>query len=178
MHDFSDLCRMYHERLIRNHEYAIQAAQFIGGLAHEVAKKIGAPETFTRHDENKQVRYVRALTPNPETDSLEPAGIFLHWDDKNGVWEAGVGIHLEPAKNAYPKTEFATQFRFRLQEGHIDLAIPPNDHFQMTVDDRSSWQPVIERIIERLALMLSLQPWERYEEPPEEHQQTIGFLRF
>ena len=66
----------------------------------------------------------------------------------------------------------------RLQEGHIDLAIPPNDHFQMTVDDRSSWQPVIERIIERLALMLSLQPWERYEEPPEEHQQTIGFLRF
>ncbi|MGA3310229.1 MAG: hypothetical protein ABSD08_16710 [Xanthobacteraceae bacterium] len=183
--NFSELCRMYHDQVTRNHNYGLQAGQFMRGFAAELAKQIGAPEMFTMHEENKKVRYVRPLTLNPETGSLEPAGIFLQWDDQHGVWDAGVGIHLEPAKNAFPKTEFATRLRFRLSEGNIDLEIPPNGQFQMKVDDRSSWQPAIEHIITQLARTLNLQPWERYEEPPAEpdgespeQREIIGFLRF
>jgi hypothetical protein len=169
---------MYHDRVQRNHQYALQAGQFARGLAHELASQIGAPETFVRHEDRKKVHYVRALTLDPATGQLEPARIFLHWDDNDGVWEAGVGIHLEAAENAYPKTEFATRLRFKLKDGNVDLEIPPNGDFQITIGDRSSWQPAIEHIIDRLSLTLNLQPWERYDEPPEEQQQTIGFVRF
>ena len=183
--NFSELCRMYHDRLTRNHNYGLQAAQFVSGFVAEVAKQIGAPDTFTMHEENKKVRYVRPLTLKPETGILEPAAILLRWDDNDGAWEGGVGIHLEPAENAYPKTEFATRLRFKLQDRNIDMQIPPNGQFQMTVDDRSSWQPAIEHVIARLVRTLNLQPWERYEEPPaesdgeaSEQRETIGFVRF
>jgi hypothetical protein len=47
--NFSELCRMYHDRLTRNHN-GLQAAQFVSGFVAEVAKQIGAPDTFTMHE--------------------------------------------------------------------------------------------------------------------------------
>jgi hypothetical protein len=178
MQNFSDLCRMYHDLVQRNQRYALRAANFLRGFAEELARQVDAPPTFTMTDENRQVPYVRALTLNAETGNFEPAGISLHWDDKNGAWDGGVGIHLEPAKNAFPKTEFAARVQFKLKEDNIDLEIPPNGRFQMTIGDRASWLPAIEHIIDRLSLSLNLQPWERYEELPTEERETIGFVRF
>jgi hypothetical protein len=182
--NFSELCRMYQDRRIRNREYGMQAARFVTNLAAEIARQIGAPDTFTMHERNEKVQYVRPLTFHPETGTLELLRLpdTPSWDDQHGMWDAGVGIYLEPAENAFPKTEFATQLRFRLYEGNIDLEIPPNGQFQMKADDRSSWQPAIEHIITQLTQTLNLQPWERYEEPPAEpspeQREPIGFVRF
>jgi hypothetical protein len=114
-------------------------------------------------------------------EELKGVADLPHWDDEEGAWEGGVGLHLEPAKNAFPKTEFTIRLRFKLQEADIDLEIPPKGHFQMKDDDRSTWQGAIEHTIDQVTRTLTLQPWEKgYEEEETEEtlSEPIGFVRF
>jgi hypothetical protein len=98
----------------------------------------------------------------------------LLWDDKEGAWDAAVGIHLEPAKNAFPKTEFIFPLKFKLHDGDIDLEIRPDGKFQMQIDDPASWQPAFEHAISTLARTLNLKPWDAAQEQIEK----IGFIWF
>jgi hypothetical protein len=98
MEDFEELNALYRNWRTRNRDYAMQAAQFVRQFAAEIAKQIGAPEFFTMPDKKTKVPYVRPLKFDPHSNRFDALGRgdTLLWDDDNGVWEAGVGIHLQP----------------------------------------------------------------------------------
>ncbi len=178
MQNFDELCRLFQSFRIRNRDYEMSAAQFLRNFAAEIAKQIGAPDTFSLpilppEQSRKTICYVRPLLFDPETDKVDPLGPHdcLLWDDSEGAWAAGVGIHLELTKNSFPKTEFVVRLKFKLRDDDIDLTIPPSGEFRLKNDDRSSWQPAIEHIINRLVHMFNLayEPNEKIE---------IGFVRF
>jgi hypothetical protein len=103
MEDFNELCRLYREWRTRNREYELQAAQFVRRFATEVAKQIAAPETFRLPGGGKEVPYVSPLKFDPETESFGAlAGPMdtLLWDDDDGSWHAGIGIHLLAIRRA------------------------------------------------------------------------------
>ena len=188
MQKFAELCHLYQSFRTRNRDYAMRAAQFVRIFAAELAKQIEAPSAFTLPDKNRRkVLYVRPLTFDPETGNVEPLGgpaDYLSWDDNDGTWEAAVGIHLEPAKNAFPKTEFTVRLKFKLHDGDIDLQIPPEGNFAIKFDDRASWQPALEHMISALVRTLNLKPWERAasqlnpSEAASEQKKKIGFIWF
>jgi hypothetical protein len=125
-----------------------------------------------------EIPYVRPLKINRETDSfdtLDEIPDSLPWDDEEGRWLAGIGIHLEPGgRNSYPKTEFTIQLRFTLQDQRCELQVASylaEKKLELTADDASSWKAAIEYIITVLVRGFKLEPWEAY--PAE--KQKIGF---
>jgi hypothetical protein len=175
MQSFDELNALYRDFRTRNRNYALQAAQFVRDFAYEFANLIGAQRSFRRPTDNKDVPYIRPLKFDADPrafDLLEPFD-YLEWDDDTGKWLAGIGVHLEPAKNAFPKTEFQVELQFRLLENAVDLEIPPNGTFQIDLNDRSSWQGALEHIAGELARTLKLKPWET-----SERTESIGFVWF
>jgi hypothetical protein len=170
---FGELCRLYQGFYVRNRDYERQAAQFVWNFAAELAKQIDAPDTFIVRERKEKVHYVRPLKFDPDTGNFDPLGRgdLLRWVDNEGAWHAGVGIHLEPAKNAFPKTEFTIRLQFKLHNGDVDLQIPPNGAFAVKLADRATWQPALEYTIKALVITLNLKSWEPYE-----HKEKIGFV--
>ena len=103
-----------------------------------------------------------------ETSSRSPPTTAY---DETGSWQGGIGIHLEPASNAFPKTEFTIQLELRLWERTCELRIPPDGSFTIDISDPSGWKPAIEHIIRALVTTLELQPWE-----PSSRKGKIGFV--
>lgn len=175
MQNFDELNALYRDFRTRNRNYALQAAQFVRDFAAELANHIGAPKSFRRPTDNKNVPYIQALKFDPDPRSFDPLEPFdyLVWNDDDGKWLAGVGVHLEPANNAFPKTEFQVELQFKLRENAIDLEVPPNGRFQIDLNDRASWRQALEHIISELARTLKLKPWEA-----SERRESIGFVWF
>jgi hypothetical protein len=172
MEDFDELCRLYQEWRKRNRDYALQAARFVSQFTAELAKQIAAPDVFKVPEENEEVPYVRPLKFNPETNSFDALGLneTLVWDDGDGLWHAGIGIHVEPGRRSFPKTEFTIRLQFKLRDGDCDLQIPPEGAFQINIHDPSGWKPAIEHTVRALVSTFKLKPWEAYEQ-----KKRIGF---
>jgi hypothetical protein len=173
MENFDELCRLYQEWRSRNRKYALQAAHFVSQFVAELANQIAAPAIFEITEENKKVPYVRPLKFDPGTNSFKVLGVneTLTWDDGDGSWHAGIGIHLEPGRKSFPKTEFAIRLQFKLRDGECDLEIPPEGAFQINIHDPSGWKSAIEHTITALVRTLKLKPWEAYGQ-----KSKIGFV--
>jgi hypothetical protein len=170
MEDFDELCRLYSEWRSRNRDYALQATKFVTRFAAEVARQIAAPDAFGN---DKKVSYVRPLKFDPQTNRFNLLELhdILVWDDDDGSWHGGVGIHLEPGGRAsFPKTEFTIRLRFKLHDNDCELQIASGT-FELKIDDRSSWASAIEGTVSALVHNFKLKPWESYQQ-----KQRIGFM--
>src|SRR5437016_1343890 len=165
MQNFDELCRAYQGWTLRNRDYNLQAAAFVTRFARELGTEIGAPPAFALQGQQPtQLLYIRPLLFDPENesfDALSPVDT-LSWDADDGAWYGGLGIHLEPAKGAFPKTEFQIALRFKLEDGEIDLQVFPETNFRMRIDDPATWRPTMEHIVAELLKFLNLQPWDAY----------------
>jgi hypothetical protein len=177
MEDFAELCRLYQEQRVRNRNYALRAAEFVRQFAAELGRQIGAPKSFKLPPDGTEIPYIRPLKFDQENDRFDALGGFgdcLPWNDGEGRWHAGVGIHLEPSgPRSFPKTEFTIQLRFRLQDEDCELQIASykaRETFRIKDNDASSWKPAIEHTAGVLVRGLKLEPWEPYQE-----KQRIGF---
>jgi hypothetical protein len=104
---------MFQDWRTRNREYGVQATQFVRNFAAEIAEQIGAPDTFTMHEQNEKVQYVRALTFDSETGAFDLLGFASESDQPADIARGRLSANSDNGASLFDDRVGTQQENFR-----------------------------------------------------------------
>jgi hypothetical protein len=109
------ICGLFEKARSLDHDEYFNVGRLAIHLRQAFAEACGCPDDYVAH-----YKYVHGFIPLNDTSEKVKSG----WDSisKNeGIWSFGLGIKLEIALNAFPKSVFVYPFNIRQAEGRLSV---------------------------------------------------------